>query len=258
MAVTMCQVMGFVLGVLGVAGIIAATAMDPWSTQDLYDTTVTAVYTYSGLWRSCVRQSSGLTECRPYFTILGLPGLFQATRALMIVGIVLGVIGALISILALKCIRMGSMDDNIKATMTLTSGVLFVLSGICAIAGVSIFANLIVVNFNFTTYYSPQLGESGMFGGAGGGGFSPITPRYTFGSALFVGWCGGAVLVIGGIIMSLACRGMMPQQNEPYKAGYRVPSHSAVYKSEGRPRTVYDESYRAHSTTGGHTKFDYV
>ncbi|KAL2090231.1 hypothetical protein ACEWY4_014919 [Coilia grayii] len=257
MAVTMCQVMGFVLGMLGVAGIIAATAMDPWSTQDLYDTTVTAIYTYSGLWRSCVRQSSGFTECRPYFTILGLPGLFQATRALMIVGIVMGVIGAFIAIFALKCIRMGNMENNVKATMTLSSGVLFILSGICAIAGVSIFANLIVVNFNFTTY-SPELG--GMFGGVGGGGFgSPITPRYTFGSALFVGWCGGALLVIGGIIMSLACRGMMPEQNEPYKGpGYRAPSHSAVYKSEGRPRTNYNDSYRGHSTTGGQSKFDYV
>ncbi|XP_063056537.1 claudin-18-like isoform X2 [Engraulis encrasicolus] len=258
MAATMLQFLGLLLGGIGLFQIGAATLMDMWAIQDRSFVVVTTTYTYYGLWNECAASSAGMDSCRPYFTILGLPGLFQATRALMIVGIVLGVIGALISILALKCIRMGSMDDNIKATMTLTSGVLFVLSGICAIAGVSIFANLIVVNFNFTTYYSPQLGESGMFGGAGGGGFSPITPRYTFGSALFVGWCGGAVLVIGGIIMSLACRGMMPQQNEPYKAGYRVPSHSAVYKSEGRPRTVYDESYRAHSTTGGHTKFDYV
>lgn len=48
--------------------------MDPWSTEDLYNNPVTAIYTYSGLWRSCVRQTTGFTECRPYFTILGLPG----------------------------------------------------------------------------------------------------------------------------------------------------------------------------------------
>ena len=45
-----------------------------WSTQDLYDNPVTAVFQYEGLWRSCVQQSSGFTECRPYLTILGLPG----------------------------------------------------------------------------------------------------------------------------------------------------------------------------------------
>ncbi|KAG9341490.1 hypothetical protein JZ751_018994 [Albula glossodonta] len=210
MAVTMCQVMGFVLSILGIAGVIAATVMDQWSTQDLYSNPVTAVYTYYGLWRSCVRQSSGFTECRPYFTILGLPGLFQAVRALMIVGIVIGAIGILIAIFALKCIRMGSMEDRVKATMTLTSGIMFVLAGICAIAGVSVFANLIVTTFLMNTYASsPFLGVSGL-GSSGLGGVLP--PRFTFGAALFVGWVGGGVLLVGGIMMCLACKGMMPEK----------------------------------------------
>ncbi|KAG7228663.1 hypothetical protein INR49_008439, partial [Caranx melampygus] len=194
-----------------VAGIIAATGMDQWATQDLYDNPVTAVYTYSGLWRSCVRQSSGFTECRPYFTILGLPALLQAVRALMIVGIVLGAIGCLIAIFALKCLKMGNMEDNIKATMTLTAGIMFLLAGVvmlcvCGIAGVSAFANLIVQSFRFTTFAD---GGFSMYGGANVGGLTgSLTPRYTFGPALFVGWIGGAILVIGGIMMCLACRGM--------------------------------------------------
>ena len=74
MAATLCQVMGFILSLIGVAGMVVATAMDPWATQDLMDNPVTSVYIFSGLWKACVRQSSGFTECRPYFTILGLPG----------------------------------------------------------------------------------------------------------------------------------------------------------------------------------------
>lgn len=74
MGTTTCQVVGFLLAALGLAGCMAATGMDMWSTQDLYDNPVTSVFQYEGLWRSCVRQSSGFTECRPYFTILGLPG----------------------------------------------------------------------------------------------------------------------------------------------------------------------------------------
>lgn len=74
MSTTTCQVVGFLLSILGLAGCIAATGMDMWSTQDLYDSPVTSVFQYEGLWRSCVRQSSGFTECRPFFTILGLPG----------------------------------------------------------------------------------------------------------------------------------------------------------------------------------------
>lgn len=74
MAVTACQGLGFVVSLIGIAGVIAATCMDQWSTQDLYNNPVTAVFNYQGLWRSCVRESSGFTECRGYFTLLGLPG----------------------------------------------------------------------------------------------------------------------------------------------------------------------------------------
>ncbi|KAI4901947.1 hypothetical protein NFI96_021245 [Prochilodus magdalenae] len=254
MAVTLCQVMGFVLGIFGVAGVIAATAMDMWSTEDLYDNPVTSVYTYAGLWRSCVRQSSGFTECRPYFTILGLPALFQGVRALMIVAIFLGVIGVLIAIFALKCLRMGNMEDRVKATMTLTSGAMFIIGGICAIAGVSIFANLIVTNFALTSFTSVG-GFGGNFGGTGFVG-SPLTPRYTFGSALFVGWLGGGVLVVSGVMLCLACRGMMPEKRSN---GVAYTAASGVYLSEGKSKT-HNDSYRAQSMDGRHStqKFDYV
>ncbi|XP_066565908.1 claudin-18-like isoform X2 [Amia ocellicauda] len=249
MAVTLCQVMGFLLGVLGVAGIIAATGMDQWSTQDRFDDPVTAVYNYKGLWRTCGTQSSGLTECRPYFTILGLPGSFQAVRALMIVGIVLGAIGVLIAIFALKCIKMGSMEDTAKANMTLTAGIMFILGGICAIAGVSVFANLIVTNFMFLT---PQVA----YGGS-------VQVRYTFGNALFVGWVGGAVLMVGGIMMCLACKGMVPEKSRFNAVSYKAPSHNTIYKSgqgyEDKSRQGYDEGYRARSEDGQRSaKFDYV
>lgn len=56
-------------------------------------------------------------------------GTFQAVRALMIVGIVLGAIGILISICSLKCIRMGAMEDGVKANMTLTAGIMFIVAG---------------------------------------------------------------------------------------------------------------------------------
>ncbi|KAI3369079.1 hypothetical protein L3Q82_026045, partial [Scortum barcoo] len=256
MAATLCQVMGFILSLIGVAGIITATGMDQWETEDLSDNPVTAVYSYSGLWRSCVRQSSGFTECRPYFTILGLPALLQAVRALMIVGIVLGAIGCLIAIFALKCLKMGNMEDNIKATMTLTAGIMFLLAGVCGIAGVSTFANLVVQSFRFTTYAD---GGFSMYGG-GVALTGSLTPRYTFGSALFVGWIGGAILVIGGIMMCLACRGMASDGKQRYDAmAYKAASQHTIYKSD-RPRPTYNDSYKAQSMDGrqSNQRFDYV
>lgn len=37
--------------------------------------------------------------------------------------------------------------------------------------------------------------------------------RYTFGSALFVGWVAGGLALIGGIMMCLACRGLIPEES---------------------------------------------
>ncbi|XP_039984978.1 claudin-18-like isoform X2 [Xiphias gladius] len=259
MAASMIQLVGFMLSLLGQFLVSAATAMDMWSLQDRSLTVVTNVYTYSGLWNSCVGTAYGTTQCRPYFTILGLPALLQAVRALMIVGIILGAIGCLIAIFALKCLRMGNMEDNIKATMTLTAGIMFLLAGVCGIAGVSAFANLIVQSFRFTTYAD---GGFSMYGGASVGGLTgALTPRYTFGPALFVGWIGAAILVIGGVFMCLACRGMAPEGKQRYDGmAYKAASHHTIYKSDTRPHPAYNDSYKAQSMDGrqSNQRFDYV
>lgn len=57
------------------------------------------------------------------------PGAFQAVRALMIVGVVLGIIGAVISVFSLTCLTMNSMADTTKAKMSLTAGIMFIISG---------------------------------------------------------------------------------------------------------------------------------
>ncbi|KAG8511449.1 Claudin-18, partial [Galemys pyrenaicus] len=261
MSTTTYQVVGFLLSVLGLAGCIAATGMDMWSTQDLYDNPVTSVFQYEGLWRSCVRQSSGFTECRPYFTILGLPAMLQAVRALMIVGIVLGVIGLLVSIFALKCIRIGNMEDSAKANMTLTSGIMFIISGVCAIAGVSVFANMLVTNFWMST--------ANMYTGMGGM-VQTVQTRYTFGSALFVGWVAGGLTLIGGVMMCIACRGLVPEETSYKAVSYHASGHNVGYKSGGfkassgfgpnsQNKKIYNGSTRAEDEAQSPpSKYDYV
>ncbi|XP_008070678.1 claudin-18 isoform X3 [Carlito syrichta] len=249
MSTTTCQVVGFLLSLLGLAGCIAATGMDMWSTQDLYDNPVTSVFQYEGLWRSCVRQSSGFTECRPYFTILGLPAMLQAVRALMIV-----------AIFALKCIRIGSMEDSAKANMTLTSGIMFIISGLCAIAGVSVFANMLVTNFWMST--------ANMYTGMGGM-VQTVQTRYTFGAALFVGWVAGGLTLIGGVMMCIACRGLAPEEANYKAVSYHASGHNVAYRPGGfktstglgsnMKKKIYDGGARAEDEVQSHpSKYDYV
>lgn len=78
MASTILQTGAFVLGIIGVLGLIAATAMNNWSSQDRQGNVVTSVYIYKGLWRNCEVSTSGFTECRPFYGLLGYSGEYHA------------------------------------------------------------------------------------------------------------------------------------------------------------------------------------
>lgn len=116
----------------------------------------------------------------------------------MIVSVVFGASGCLVALFALKCLKMGNVEDQMKASLTLTAGIVFLLtgssifisklflnwaewqchrfSGACGIAGVSSFANLIVQSFRFVTYTDEGFGVVGGLSVAGLMGAPP--PRY--------------------------------------------------------------------------------
>ncbi|XP_041805837.1 claudin-18 [Chelmon rostratus] len=253
MAPSVLQNGGFVLGLIGAAALIAATAMNRWSTKDRQGELVTSVYTYRGLWQDCETASSGLTECRPLYGILGFSGAFQAVRALMIVGLVLGVLGAVISFFSLTCLTMTSMEDSTKAKMSLTAGVMFITAGVCGIAGASVYANQIVATFRTSTYtnygggYGGSMQEGmGMGMGMGMGGGMGGMPTYTFGPALFVAWIGGGILLVGGVLKSLAFREIMKNEKSSYPG--------VVYKPQSRAKTDLGD----HHSEGGKKEQNYV
>lgn len=59
---------------MGAAALMAATVINKWSVKDRQGEVITSVYTYKGLWQDCETTSSGLTECRPLYGILGFSG----------------------------------------------------------------------------------------------------------------------------------------------------------------------------------------
>lgn len=233
---------GITRSVLGILAIIAATAMNNWSSEDRQGDVVTSTYNYKGLWRSCEVSTAGFTECRPFYGLLGYSGSFQAVRALMIVAIVMGVVSALIGLFSLKCLKVGRMEDLTRAKMTLTTGVMFLAAGICGIAGASIYANQLVASFMRTIRYPDYNGMMDGMGSMGMGGIGGnLTPRYTFGTALFVAWVGGALAVLGGVLHCVAYKGLASESIPYGTVAYKAPSHgsSTVVKEDGRRDQKY-------------------
>ncbi|XP_009888145.1 PREDICTED: claudin-19 [Charadrius vociferus] len=92
----------------------------------------------------------------------------QTSRALMVISLLLGFFGIIVSVVGMKCTKVGEDDPVTKSRIAVAGGVLFVLSGLCTLAAVSLYATQVTYEF---------FRESTV----------PINARYEFGSALFIG-----------------------------------------------------------------------
>uniref|UniRef100_A0A8D0B1F5 Claudin 7 n=1 Tax=Salvator merianae TaxID=96440 RepID=A0A8D0B1F5_SALMN len=194
------QLLGFVLALLGWVAVLAATIMPQWQLSSYAgDNIITAQAIYKGLWMNCVWQSTGQIVCKVYDSILNLGSSLQATRALMVVSIVLGVIAMGVAIMGMKCTRCGGDDKVKKARIAMTGGIVFLTAGMAALIACSWTAHQTVTDF-----YNP---------------YTPINSKYEFGSALFIGWAGSALVILGGGLLSCSCPGNSGYSNRGYPQG---------------------------------------
>ncbi|XP_016348656.1 claudin-18-like [Sinocyclocheilus anshuiensis] len=220
MSATALQTTGFVSGAIGTVGVIAATVMDVWCTEDQQEHKATSIHHYKGLWKDCEVSQTGLTECQPLYSYLSYSRILQAIRAMMIVAILVGVIAVFIGFFCLKCLNMRSMDLLTKGKLVLSAGILFIIA---------VYADQIVPSFmmQYQTQYNQKQGEKGGIHcgngmgtgtGMGMGGIDSFASRYTFGPAIYVAWVGVALLLLGGTLKCIAFNTM--QTNTDTRDGY--------------------------------------
>ncbi|KAJ8408935.1 hypothetical protein AAFF_G00247530 [Aldrovandia affinis] len=149
------------------------------------DNIITAVAMYQGLWMSCAFQSTGQMQCKVYDSILQLDSSLQATRALMIVSIIVSVVGLGVACMGMKCTNCGGDDKTKKSRIAMTGGVILLVGALSAIVACSWFAHKIIKAF-----YDP---------------FTPVNTKYEFGSAIFIAWAGSFLDVLGGGMLAASC-----------------------------------------------------
>ncbi|XP_023685105.1 claudin-7-B [Paramormyrops kingsleyae] len=204
------QLLGFALALLGVIGLIIGTILPQWKMSAYVgDNIITAVAMYQGLWMSCAFQSTGQMQCKVYDSMLQLDGALQATRALMVVGILLSVVGLGAAAMGMKCTNCGGDDKIRKGRIAMTGGIIILLGALAAVVACSWFANNIIKDF-----YNP---------------FTPVNTKYEFGAAIFVAWAGAFLDLLGGGMLAASCpRGRPKQSKYPVKST-RPPSSSKEY-----------------------------
>ncbi|XP_073337211.1 claudin-4-like [Pagrus major] len=189
------QMLGIALCIIGWIGTIVVCALPQWKvTAFVGQNIVTAQTTWEGIWMSCVVQSTGQMQCKVYDSMLALSRDLQAARALIIIAILIGILGVLLSIAGGKCTNCVE-DEGAKAKIGVASGVIFIIAGVMCLIPVCWTAHTIIRNF-----------------------YNPLTigsQKRELGAALFIGWGASGLLIVGG---ALLCANCPPKDN--YSAKY--------------------------------------
>ncbi|XP_042287885.1 claudin-3-like [Thunnus maccoyii] len=187
------EIVGIALGVIGFIIAIVTCALPMWKvTAFIGANIITAQTIWEGLWMNCVIQSTGQMQCKVYDSLLALPQELQASRAMMIIAIILGVLGVMISIVGAKCTNCIE-DEPSKAKVMIISGIFFILGGLLVLIPVSWTASVIIRDF-----YNPILTNA---------------QRRELGASLYIGWGAAALLLIGGAMLCSSC----PPKEKKYK-----------------------------------------
>ncbi|XP_031539959.2 claudin-19 isoform X1 [Vicugna pacos] len=176
------------------------------------DAIITAVGLYEGLWMSCASQSTGQVQCKLYDSLLALEGHIQSARALMVVAVLLGFVGMVLSVVGMKCTRVGDSNPIAKGRIAIAGGALFLLAGLCTLTAVSWYATLVTQEF-----FNPS---------------TPVNARFEFGPALFVGWAAAGLAILGGSFLCCTCP--EPERSnsspQPYRPGPSAAAREPVVK----------------------------
>ncbi|XP_073682367.1 putative claudin-24 [Garra rufa] len=141
-----------------------------------------------GLWETCVVQDLGVTECRPYDSLLGLPSDIRLARILMCTTFATGLMALLFAIpgiyLVNSCRRTESFEA--KRTLKMLGGIFSIIAGVLGLVPVSYVAHLTVLRFFDESVPS-------------------VVPRWEFGDALFFGWTAGCLHLAAGFLLVTSC-----------------------------------------------------
>jgi claudin len=192
------QVLGISLAVLGWLGIILSCALPMWRvTAFIGSNIVTAQTSWEGLWMNCVVQSTGQMQCKMYDSMLALPQDLQAARALMVISIIVGALGMLLSVVGGKCTNCME-DETVKAKIMITAGAVFIVASMLIMVPVSWTAHNVIRDF-----YNPMVASG---------------QKREMGASLYVGWAASGLLLLGGGLLCCSCP---PRSNDkPYSAKY--------------------------------------
>lgn len=224
------QLVGYVLGLLGLLGTLIATVLPSWRTSSYIGASiVTAVGFSKGLWMECASQSTGITQCDVYSSLLSLPTTLQAAQALMATSIAVSFLASLICVLGLRC-TIFLQGSPAKDKMAVLGGAVFVLGGLLCFIPVVWNIHVILQDF-----YNPVVPDSG---------------KFEIGDALYLGIFSALASLAGGCILCASCPPQDPHTTyySPYRS--RAVGHGSSLQPAPTTKTKKSSEVTTYNRTG--------
>ncbi|KAM4537955.1 claudin-10 [Fundulus diaphanus] len=176
-----------------------------WTFSEVGSLVLTTANYYSNLWRDCISDTTGVSDCKDYPSMLALPVYLHALRALAVSSVITGFFGGVLTLIGMKCTKIGGTEIT-NARVTFSAGITYLASGFCGMITYSWWANRVI-----TEFVDPN------FKGR----------RFELGAAVFIGW-GGSILLISGATVLTYFSGKEGLLSRSWKGPRRPASYATV------------------------------
>ncbi|XP_056320826.1 claudin-10 isoform X3 [Danio aesculapii] len=122
------EILAFILCTSGWVLISSTLPTDYWKVSSIDGTVITTATFWSNLWKTCVTDSTGVSNCKDFPSMLALDGYIQVCRGLMITAVCLGFFGSIFALIGMKCTKIGG-PDKFKARVVSFAGFNFACTG---------------------------------------------------------------------------------------------------------------------------------
>ncbi|XP_057709532.1 claudin-10-like [Corythoichthys intestinalis] len=181
MVVMYMEIGCFVVCVSGWILVCSTMPTEIWTWSEVGSIVLTTSNYFSNLWKDCVSDSTGVSDCKGIPSLLALNWDIHMCRALIITAIILAFFGSILVMVGMKCTKIGG-SELAKARVTFAGGMNYLFAGLCSMTAFSYYGNKIRAEFQDPNYKEQ---------------------KFEIGVGVFIGWGGSTLLVVGGLIYSI-------------------------------------------------------
>ncbi|XP_035859850.1 claudin-10-like isoform X2 [Sander lucioperca] len=171
----------FVVCVSGWILVCSTMPIDIWTWSQIESRVLTTSHYFSNLWKDCVSDSTGVTDCKNIPSLLALNWDIHMCRALIIISIILAFFGSVLVLVGMKCTKIGG-SEIVNARLTFAGGMNYLIGGMCSMIAFSYYGNKLRAEFQDPNYKAQ---------------------KFEIGVGVFIGWGGSSLLVVGGLIYNI-------------------------------------------------------